>query len=134
MAILALLSFLVAPSKPVVRMAFGGLAHVCARESRCTPVGIHSGDAHHGKTVYANAVRAGWLDRGCIFHHGSPERFSTRGTAGLMAGYHLRFLPGCLPPEVLDLPLVSAYVAHRKAESEACSRHPRCVSWRGGAS
>ena len=130
--LVALLGFLLAPPKPVARMAFGELAHVCERESRCLPVGIHARDAHHGRVAYRKAVARGWLDpEGCIWHHGSPERFSTRGQAGMIAAYTLRHLPGCLPPEVLDLPIVSAIAAHRRAASEACDRHSRCRSWRG---
>jgi hypothetical protein len=134
MALVALLaSFFWSPPQPVARLLYGGLAHVCERESRCRPVGIHERDAWAGRIAYRKAVARGWLDpESCVFHHGSPERFSTRGPSGQIAAYALRHLPGCWPPEVLDIPAVDALAAHRRAASTACDRHRRCRSWRNG--
>jgi hypothetical protein len=133
MAVVALLASLIfSPPQPVSRLLYGRLAGVCQRESRCRPVGIHEQDAWAGRRAYRKAVARGWLDpAGCIFHHGSPERFSTRGGTGQIAAYALRFIDGCWPPEILDIPAVDALAARRRAASEACDAHPRCRSWRG---
>lgn len=101
------------------------LVHICRRESHCRPVGAHEVDAWAGPLMYRKAVGVGWLDPACPFHHGSSERFSTRGVHGLAAAYSLRFLPDCLPPEVLDVPLVSAIAAARRAQHQ-CRRHGAC--------
>jgi hypothetical protein len=111
------------------------LIHICERESHCRPVGAHKRDMQAGPTMYRNAMRVGWLDDECIFHRGDPKRFSTRGVHGMAAAYTLRWLP-CSPPEVLDIPLVSAIAASRRAEHQcvkkgACSRVERHRQWTG---
>lgn len=103
------------------------LVAICRRESHCRLVGAHAVDAWAGGLMRRKALRAGWLDEGCGFHRGRPERFSTRGVHGLSAAYSLRFVGGCLPPEVLDLPLVSAVAAARRADHQ-CERHGACTS------
>jgi len=75
--------------------------------------------------MYNNATRVGWLNPQCPFHRGSPGRFSTRGVHGLSAAYSLRFLGSCVPPEALDVPLLSAIAAARRAMSQ-CRRHGAC--------
>jgi hypothetical protein len=77
--------------------------------------------------MYRNAMRVGWLDPTCTFHRGDPSRFSTRGVHGLSAAYSLHFVGGCVPPEVLDVPLVSAIAAARRAR-EQCTRHGACTT------
>ena len=61
-------------------------------------------------------MRVGWLDSWCPWHVGpdDPERFSVRGSFGLSAAYSLRFLGPCLPPELLDIPVISAFAAARR--------------------
>jgi hypothetical protein len=112
------------------------LVAICERESHCRPVGIHVKDASAGKLMRRKALRAGWLDRNCPFHSGSPRRFSTRGVHGISAAYSLRFLGSCLPPEALDIPLLSAIAASRRAayqcrRYDACNQQERHRMWMG---
>lgn len=88
----------------------GTLVAIVARESRGYPVAIHDRDA------WRRAVAVGWLDpERCEHHRDRPGHWSTRGPAGLMAAYHVRYLDRpCAPPEVLDDPRVAAEVAARK--------------------
>jgi hypothetical protein len=103
------------------------LLGICRRESHCRWVGAHKLDAWAGPTMYRNAVRVGWLDPQCTFHRGTdPMRYSTRGAHGLSAAYSLRFVGGCLPPEALDVPFVSALAAARRAH-EQCKKHRACT-------
>jgi hypothetical protein len=103
------------------------LVEICRRESHCRWVGMHAPDAWAGTRMFRNALRVGWLDPRCGFHRGARERFSTRGVHGLSAAYSLRFVGGCLPPEVLDVPLVSAIAAARRAR-EQCRRYAACTT------
>ncbi|HET6585712.1 MAG TPA: hypothetical protein VFG69_19775 [Nannocystaceae bacterium] len=103
------------------------LLAICRRESHCRFVRAHEADRWAGPRMYANAMRVGWLDSSCVFHRGAPARFSTRGVHGLSAAYSLRFLGSCVPPEALDVPLLSALAAARRAESQ-CSHHGACTS------
>jgi hypothetical protein len=103
------------------------LIGICRRESHCRWVGQHVHDAWAGPTMYRNAVRVGWLDPQCPFHHGDRSRFSTRGVHGLSAAYSLHYVGGCVPPEVLDVPLVSAIAAARRAR-EQCTRLRACTT------
>jgi hypothetical protein len=112
------------------------LVSICRRESRCRPIGAHAVDAWAGPLMHRKAMKVGWLDESCPFHHGRAERFSTRGIYGLSAAYTLRFLGGCLPPEVLDVPLVSAFAAtlrskHMCKKHGACTREGRRRQWAG---
>lgn len=92
-----------------------GLRAISWRESRNTRVGVHPGDAGRSDEVHANAVRVGWLDpANCPAHAYRPGVWSTHGAWGLMAGYNLKWIGGCLPPEALDVPIVSALAAARK--------------------
>lgn len=100
------------------------LVDICRRESKCRIVGAHRRDVHAGSSMYRNAMRVGWLDPQCIFHHGDPDRFSTRGIHGMSAAYTLRWL-ACAPPEMLDVPFVSAVAASRRAEHQ-CRKHGAC--------
>ena len=101
------------------------LVGICKRESHCRPVRAHAIDAWAGELMRRKALKVGWLDERCPFHHGTPERFSTRGVHGLSAAYTLRFLGPCLPPEVLDVPLVSAVAASLRARHQ-CNKHGAC--------
>ena len=102
------------------------LIKTCMRESRCRPVARHKIDEHLSKVVWKNAVKRGYLDPQCQPYHGG---WSTRGSFGLMAAYHLKYLPfsgKCLPAEVFDIPLVSAYASMRKIEN-ICKGNTRCT-------
>jgi len=103
------------------------LLAICRRESHCRIVGMHTADRWAGQRMRANALRVGWLDSQCVFHHGAGVRFSTRGVHGLSAAYSLRFLGDCVPPEALDVPLLSAIAAARRAVSQ-CAHHGACTS------
>lgn len=123
------------------------LLSICKRESpgnTCErTVGAHGNDAHEAtRRFYEKAVARGWLDpAGCPEHraetHEEMKRFGVRGSHGLAAGYSLRFLIGpCVAPEVLDTPLISAFVATRRAmemceRRGACTREERHVHWVG---
>ena len=111
------------------------LDRIALRECRGRPCGVHEADAWASDAAYRNAVRAGWLDPdGCVFHRDRTAIWSTRGAHGLFAAYHLRFLPiPCLPPWVLDIPIVSAFAAAAKAR-DLCERRGACsyrstVTW-----
>lgn len=102
------------------------MLRICGRESRwshCGPlVGVHRGDAKYSDSVWRNAVRAGHVDPDC--QPNEPGQWSTHGTWGLMAGYQLHRLGiPCLPPRVLDWPLVSAWIASGKL-LEHCATEP----------
>lgn len=103
---------------PLASELAGGewLVRVCRRESGC-PVGlfgIHEGDAHHERTL--------------------GEGWSTRGPHGMMARYAWPSVPWWLRwagPSILDIPLVSAWVAAHRAASWRCSATKACRAWRG---
>jgi hypothetical protein len=102
------------------------LKKTCRRESRCRPVKKHRVDAHLSKVVWENAVRRGYLEPSCQPYH---EGWSTRGSFGLMAAYHVKYLPFggyCLPAEVFDIPLVSAYASMKKIE-KICGKNTNCT-------
>ncbi len=114
------------------------LMAICRRESHCRWVGAHHDDASAGRSMRRNAMRVGWLDPSCAWHHGDPRRFSTRGIHGMSAAYTLRFVGSCVPPEVLDVPLVSAIAATRRMQAQ-CHDHGACTPgerrrlWAGAA-
>jgi hypothetical protein len=81
------------------------------RESRHELVGIHEDDA--------------WMARRL------GEGWSTRGVHGQVAAYSWPHVPVWLRwgPWVLDVPLVSALVATRRASASQCRQHHACVQW-----
>lgn len=93
------------------------LVEVARRESRLELVSVHAVDSQWSARV---------RPPGC-----SGDGWSTRGAHGMMAAYALPHLPRALrcSPWVLDLPLVSAYAAARRARSWQCRQHPRRRSW-----
>ena len=120
------------------------LLRICRRESRCRRVGIHDLDSWASHVAYTRAERAGWLNHTCQpektrsaapgSSRDSRGRWSSRGSHGLMAAYHLRFLVvPCLPPEILDIPFFSAIAAAKKLNSICkkgfSKRHKREISW-----
>lgn len=89
-------------------------------ESRGVAVGIHRGHARRvaGRRFWARAVAAGWLSPAtCPAHQlGDGDRWGIRGAHGLAAAYSVRHLGGCVAPELLDVPIVSAFVALRRLD------------------
>jgi len=132
--LLSIISIEPRPAAEIVAAMFGQpevaneLQVICHRESRCKSIGIHERDRWAGKTMHRNAMRVGWLQSWCPWHQKpkDPDRFSVRGSFGLSAAYSLRFLAPCLPPEVLDIPLVSAYAAAKRAIAQ-CERYGACT-------
>jgi hypothetical protein len=104
------------------------LLRICGRESRCQPVGVHEGDAHLSRRGYYGQVALGHLDPSCQPY--VPRGWATRGPWGLSAASHWEFLPRCYQPQVLDLPIVSAWVAARRW-LEWCDRPGRKRGWCG---
>lgn len=114
------------------------LLAICRRESHCRAVRAHVRDMQAGPIMFKKAMARGWLSEACIWHGGDRHRYSTRGVHGISAAYSLRFVGVCLPPEALDIPLVSAYAAARRSRHMcerhgACTRHERHRRWVGSA-
>jgi hypothetical protein len=114
------------------------LVATCRRESHCRLVGAHEQDSSVGSLMRRKALAVGWLDPACEWHDGSGARFSTRGAHGMSAAYTLRFVGDCLPPEVLDVPIVSALAAARRMQAQckshgACTRAARHRMWMGAS-
>lgn len=145
MIVLLLLSLLSLPKEPASRLAVmlvntpmsaAELVSIARRESRGVSYkGVHDGDAWAEKRVWKRAHARGKLSAWCPFHW-SPEGMSTRGVHGMMAGYSLHYLGACLPPQVLDVPLLSGIAAARRARRTcerygACTRKARRLVWRG---
>lgn len=113
------------------------LIRICRRESagygtgHCKALGVHEGDAGNSRRVWRRAVERGLLNAWCQpYDH---RQYSTRGAWGLMAAYNLHYLDmPCLPPWVLDVPVISAEIAARKLW-KICSRpkHRRIRAARG---
>jgi len=115
-----------------------GIRRYAWRESRGQRVGIHDRDRGAARTMVVKARRRGWLQRWCPWHRaawggsqGDVERLGVRGNFGLSYAYNARYLPvACFPPEWLDVPVVSAWVAARKWIAN--STDPR-AAWTGAA-
>jgi hypothetical protein len=114
------------------------LLRICKRETvgpgrgECRAVSVHAIDSGHSRGVHTRAVAVGWLSPGCQPYGGGG--WSTRGPWGLMAAYNLKWVGvPCLPPWVLDVPLVSATAAARKlkahCETPKNKRHPATTRW-----
>lgn len=105
------------------------LLRICERESHCTAIGVHAIDAGRSRAAWSGAVAVGWLDPRCQPHRRGA--WSTRGAWGTMAAYTVVHLGVCVPPWVLDVPLVGAIAATRRAHHPRCDRAPSCRRWRG---
>lgn len=84
------------------------------RETRFELTGVHAGDSWMARTL--------------------GEGWSTRGSHGMVARFawpHVPRILQWLPPAILDVPLVSAFVATRRARSWQCKATPACIRWRG---
>jgi hypothetical protein len=83
------------------------------RESRHELVGVHAIDS--------------WMSRSL------GDGWSTRGAHGMVAAYAWPYVPSWLRwggPAVLDVPIVSAFVATRRAKAPRCRQVRGCVLWR----
>lgn len=111
----------------VGHVAPGHLRRIGWRESRLQRVGVHQGDAGLGGRAWARSVQRGRLQPSwCPWHALGPDPsvWSTRGAWGHMAAYAVSYL-GCVPPWVLDVPLVSAWVSvlrYRAAQRQDAPR------------
>lgn len=107
------------------------LVKICRRESRCRWVGVHELDSWVGPVAYRRARERGWLPQWCPLHKDvDPRRYTTRGSWGQVAAYTLR--DWCLPPEVLDIPLVGAFfAAERLLRVERGRALPAGERWAG---
>ncbi len=115
------------------------LLRICRRESvgpaegvPCQPLGVHAIDAHHGAPAWRKAARVRWVDPACQPLE-EPSEWSTRGSWGLLAAYHVRRLPPCSPPWLLDYPLLGAMVARDKladhCRTPEAERMPANTRW-----
>lgn len=115
------------------------LLDICATESQCTAVGIHRGRLRRvsGRDFYRRARAAGLLDA-CPAHDlGDGERWGIRGAHGLAAAYSVHLLGECVPPEALDVPLLSAIVTARRlgvlaSKYRRRTAEARAHAWRHG--
>lgn len=99
------------------------LVRVCRRESLCRPIGVHPGDAGRSLASWRSQVGLGHLDPRCQPY--ARGQWSTRGPWGLNAADHWQYLPRCYAPAVLDVPLVSAFVAARKYLRRCATKRTR---------
>ena len=113
---------------------------ICRRESwGCRRIGVHLGHVERMRPeVFISAARrSGVLDGGCWTHQVAAVEWGPRGPHGHVPGHALRHLPRFSPPAVLDIPLVSVYVAAKRLE-ELASRYKRRTpearahAWRHG--
>ena len=115
------------------------------RESRLRPIARHkvdhapkgwSGDGLRvarrvGRRAWLRAVQRGLLDPACQ-PLGEPADWSSRGAWGQVAAYAVPYLPPCSPPWVLDVPLVSAWVALQRLRFARRPWAPRALRiWAG---
>jgi hypothetical protein len=88
----------------------GRLLEICARESRCSRVGVHAIDSRWSDRMWTRAMDRGLLSERCPFHT-RGDGWATRGILGLAAAYHLS---ACAPRWVMDVPIVSAWIGMSK--------------------
>ena len=73
---------------------------------------MHEIDRHLSSIGWRGQVSLGHLDPECQPYR--DGQWATRGAWGLSAASHWNYLPPCYPPEVLDIPIVSAWIAAQK--------------------
>ena len=96
----------------------GDLLRIAHRESRLVPVAEHERDRWASARIYRKLVnRRSFIFRMCS---SAEQGWSSRGSWGLMAGYHDQYLLPCMPPSLFDVPIFSALVAAHKL-SKICS-------------
>lgn len=89
---------------------------ICYRESRCRAIQVHEIDRHLSRNGWVGQVRLGHLNPKCQPYE--DGQWATRGAFGLSAASHWAYLFPCYPPQILDIPLVSALVAVAKYEKQ----------------
>ena len=97
------------------------LQSICYRESRCTAIRVHEIDRHLSDRGWHGQVALGHLNPKCQPYE--KGQWATRGAFGLSAASHWNYLPPCYPPEVLDVPIVSAVIAARKYVDRCQANH-----------
>jgi len=114
------------------------LLDLCSTESQCTAIGIHRGGRRvSGREFYRRARAAQLLDD-CPAHDlGDGDRWGIRGAHGLAAAYSVHLLGECVPPEALDVPLLSAIVTARRlgvlaGKYKRRTQAARAHAWRHG--
>lgn len=101
------------------------------RESCLRLVGIHPGDAGRSRAVWTDAVRAGLVDPQCQPYRAGA--WSTRGSFGTMAALTVVHIGvPCMPYWSIDIPIVAAFAATRRAHARRCSQVLGCRQWRDG--
>lgn len=116
------------------------LRRVCERESRCQPIGVHEIDAHLSRGGWRGQVALGHLTAACQpasageTRPGARDGWATRGAWGLSAASHWEYLPDCYPPQILDVPIVSAWIAVQKLERCEVERSGWCPRSSSGTS
>lgn len=104
------------------------LIAICNRESRCTEVKTHDGDAYISNPEWFGQTKIGarylkqgqegmHLDKRCQKRK-APGGWATHGPWGLNVGSHWNFVPPCHQPSDFDSVVVSALVAVRKYERD----------------
>lgn len=108
------------------------LRRIAKRESWLVRVGIHERDRWSTRWAWHNAVSAGYLRPSvCPFHRRGAGWWGTRGAWGHVAAFAAQYLP-CLPPWVLDIPVVSAWVAMQRLRVARGRSAPRALrAWAG---
>lgn len=115
------------------------LLDICEVESECRPIGIHrSGPPRISGLRFYRRARTKQLLDACPAHAlGDSERWGIRGAHGLAAAYSVHWLGECVPPEAIDVPLLSAIVTARRLGVLASryrrrTAEARAHAWRHG--
>ena len=96
---------------------------ICHRESRCQALRVHERDAWVSRKEWLGQVKLGHLDADCQPY--GEGGWATRGAWGLSAASHWNYLPRCYPPVVIDVPLVSAWIAVIKYKHHCLAKGTR---------
>jgi hypothetical protein len=105
------------------------LERICDRESDCEAVSVHRLDSRWSSWAWRTAVGSGRLDPTCQPLHAG---WSTRGAWGTMAAFTVVHLGvPCAPAWLVDVPLLGAIAAARRALDPDCRRYAACRRWRG---
>ena len=111
------------------------LKKICFRESRCSRIGRHKIDQKFSAALWKKIVRKKILRPATCPFHRRADRWSTSGPYGLMRAYHWKYIHSpCLPPSVLDIPLIATWVAYTKLKTKCgsfCTYKKSRILWRG---
>lgn len=89
------------------------LQSICKRESKCSFIREHEIDAWISPHEWHGQKDLGHLNPECQKKN-VDGGWATRGSWGLSAGAHWKYLPKCYQPSVLDIPHISAIIAAKK--------------------